>query len=149
MHEQPEAAPGPGVAAETPEIDLSKVALPTSNESDELLRIRHSCAHIMAMAMQRVHRGTQVTVGPWIEKGFYYDFDVSAAEKPFTDKVLKKVQKEMRRLIRKDLPFTCEEVSAGEARERIEGLGEPYKLEILDSILEKCGSLAAPAPSFC
>jgi threonyl-tRNA synthetase len=118
-------------------VDLTSVHLPTSDESDELLRIRHSCAHIMAMAMQRVHRGTQVTIGPWIEKGFYYDFDMSGAEKPFADKILKKVQKEMRRLIRKDLPFVCEDVTADEARRRIQDLGEPYKLEILDSILAK------------
>jgi hypothetical protein len=91
----------------------------------------------MAMAMQRVHKGTQVTIGPWIERGFYYDFDVSGAEQPFTDKVLKKVQKEMRRIIRKDLPFVCETVTAEEARQRIQELGEPYKLEILEGIVAK------------
>lgn len=91
----------------------------------------------MAMAMQRVHRGAQVTIGPWIDNGFYYDFDMSNAE-PFTEKVLKKVKKELRRIIRKDLPFVREELSPDEARARIEGLGEPYKLEILESILEKC-----------
>lgn len=100
------------------------------------MRIRHSCAHIMAMAMQRVHRGAQVTIGPWIENGFYYDFDMSQAE-PFTEKVLKKVKKEVRRIIRKDLPFVKEELTSDEARARIEELGEPYKLEILDSILER------------
>ena len=61
----------------------------------------------MAMAMQRVHRGAQVTIGPWIDNGFYYDFDMSNAE-PFTEKVLKKVKKELRRIIRKDLPFVRE-----------------------------------------
>lgn len=127
---------------------MSKIALPTSDESDELLRIRHSCAHIMAMAMQRVHRGAQVTIGPWIENGFYYDFDMSGAE-PFTEKVLKKVKKELRRIIRKDLPFIKEEVTPDEARARIEELGEPYKLEILDSILARCSpphlNLAGPS----
>jgi threonyl-tRNA synthetase len=91
----------------------------------------------MAMAMQRMHKGTQVTIGPWTDNGFYYDFDMSNAE-PFTEKVLKKVKKEMRRLMRKDLPFVREEVTADEARRRITELGEPYKLEILDSILAKC-----------
>jgi hypothetical protein len=119
-------------------IDLTAIPLPTSDQSDSLLRIRHSCAHIMAMAMQRVHRGTLVTIGPWIEQGFYYDFDVSAVEEQFTDKVLKKVQKEMRRIIRKNLPFVKEEVSADEARRRIASLGESYKLEILDRIVERC-----------
>ena len=116
--------------------DLSQVALPTSDESDQLLRIRHSCAHLMAMAMQRMHKGTQVTIGPWTENGFFYDFDMSNAE-PFTEKVLKKVRKEMRRLIRKNHPFVREEVSVDEARRRITDLGEPYKLEILDSIVKR------------
>lgn len=102
----------------------------------------------MAMAMQRVHRGAQVTIGPWIENGFYYDFDMSGAE-PFTEKVLKKVKKELRRIIRKDLPFIKEEVTPDEARARIEELGEPYKLEILESILARCSpphlNLAAPS----
>lgn len=120
--------------------DLSQVALPVSDESDQLLRIRHSCAHLMAMAMQRMHRGTQVTIGPWTDNGFYYDFDMSNAA-PFTEKVLKKVKKEMRRLMRKDLPFVKEEVTAEEARRRITELGEPYKLEILDSILERCSPI--------
>lgn len=132
------------VEEKAPKVDLAKVPLPTSDESDALLRVRHSCAHIMAMAMQRVHRGTQVTIGPWIERGFYYDFDVSGVEKPFTDKVMKKVQKEMRRLIRKDLPFVRECVSAAEARQRIEAQGETYKLEILEDILQKCVPAAAP-----
>jgi hypothetical protein len=119
--------------------DLSQVLLPTSDESDQLLRIRHSCAHLMAMAMQRVHKGTQVTIGPWTDNGFYYDFDMSNSE-PFTEKQLKKVKKEMRRLMRKNLPFMREEVTADEARRRITELGEPYKLEILDSILERYAS---------
>ena len=126
-------------------VDLASIPLPTSDQSDELLRIRHSCAHIMAMAVQRVHRGAQVTVGPAIERGFFYDFDMSRTEAPFTEKVMKKTQKEMRRLIRKNLPFSCEEVSEAEARRRIEAQDEPYKLQILDTIVEKC----APAGLGC
>jgi threonyl-tRNA synthetase len=121
------------------DVDLTKVALPTSDQSEELLRIRHSCAHLMAMAMQRVHKGVQVTIGPWTENGFYYDFDMSGAD-DFTEKELKKVRKEMRRLMRKNLPFVREEVTESEARRRITELGEPYKLEILDSIVERWAS---------
>jgi threonyl-tRNA synthetase len=131
MHPQPQ----PIAAAAAP------IPLPTSAESDALLRIRHSCAHILAMAMQRVHRGARVTIGPAIERGFYYDFDMAAADEgPFLEAKLGKVAKEMRRIIRKDLPFVREEVTAEEARERIEGTGEPYKLEILDSILQRCAA---------
>lgn len=61
----------------------------------------------MAMAVQRVYKGAQVTIGPWIERGFYYDFDL---KEPITDKDLKKIQKEMAKIIKMDLPFIREEV---------------------------------------
>lgn len=112
----------------------SLAELPTSDESDELLRIRHSCAHIMAMAVQRLHKGAQVTIGPWTERGFFYDFDMP---QPLTEKDLPKIRKEMQRIMRKNLPFIREEVSVDEARTRVQTAGEPYKLEILDSIVER------------
>ena len=143
--------------------------LPTSDESDELLRIRHSSAHVMAMAVQRLYPDVKVTIGPWIERGFYYDFDTSQATKltggnssttskkkkpsdstqdvgeesdtvggdevkSFSPKDLKKIMKEMRRIIKMDLGIEREEVTREEARRRIEEINEPYKLEILDSI---------------
>ena len=61
----------------------------------------------MAMAVQRVHPGAQCTIGPWIERGFYYDFDMPA---PIADKDLPKIRKEMLRIIKSDLPFVREEV---------------------------------------
>ena len=91
--------------------------LPTSDESEELLRIRHSCAHIMAMAVQRLHKGAQVTIGPWTERGFFYDFDMP---QPLTERDLPKIRKEMQRILKKNLPFVREEVSAAEARRRIQ-----------------------------
>ncbi len=108
--------------------------LPTSGESDEMLRLRHSCAHIMAMAVQKLFKGAQCTIGPWIDHGFYYDF---AMEEPLTKKSLPRIRKEMQKIIKKKLPFVREELSAEEARERIEAIGETYKLEILDSIVER------------
>ena len=69
------------------------------------------CAHIMAMAVQRTFKEALVTVGPWTERGFFYDFDV---KEPLTDKDLKKIRKEMQKIVRADLPFIREEV-----RERI------------------------------
>jgi len=71
------------------------VPLPTSDESEDLLKLRHSTAHIMAMAVQRVKKGAQVTIGPWIDRGFYYDFDI---EEQLSDKDLTKIKKEMRRI---------------------------------------------------
>eukprot|EP00884_Botryococcus_braunii_P000602 jgi/Botrbrau1/10542/Bobra.7_1s0020.1 len=124
------------VEAETAKQEAVKpvIELPTSDESEELLRIRHSCAHIMAMAVQKLHPGAQTTIGPWIERGFYYDFDT---KEPLSDEDLKGIKKEMQRIIKADLPFVREEVSSEEAERRIKEIGEPYKLEILQGILQK------------
>ncbi|KAH7533449.1 hypothetical protein FEM48_Zijuj04G0131700 [Ziziphus jujuba var. spinosa] len=112
--------------------DFRKVVLPTNDSSDKLLRIRHSCAHVMAMAVQKIFPDAKVTIGPWIENGFYYDFDMG----PLTDRDLKKIKKEMDRIIGRNLPLVREEVTRDEAQRRIMALNEPYKLEILDSIKE-------------
>ncbi|KAJ1699871.1 hypothetical protein LUZ63_008383 [Rhynchospora breviuscula] len=110
-----------------------RIVLPTNESSEKLLRIRHTCAHVMAMAVQKLFPGSKVTIGPWIDNGFYYDFDME----PLTDKDLKKIKKEMDRIINRNLPLTREEVSREEAQKRIEALNEPYKLEILQSIKEE------------
>ncbi|KAF8668590.1 hypothetical protein HU200_051764 [Digitaria exilis] len=123
-------------AAEAPTNDAEeqeRVVLPTNETSDRLLRIRHTCAHVMAMAVQKLFPNSKVTIGPWIDNGFYYDFDME----PLTDKDLKKIKKEMDRIIRQNLPLVREEVSREEAQKRIEALNEPYKLEILESIKEE------------
>lgn len=88
----------------------------------------------MAMAVQKLCKGAQCTIGPWIERGFYYDFDMPS---PLADKDLPKIRKEMQKIIKRKLPFVREEVSADEARRRIQDVGEPYKLEILDTIVER------------
>ncbi|KAM6548470.1 hypothetical protein CsatB_020146 [Cannabis sativa] len=109
------------------------LVLPTNESSEKLLRIRHTCAHVMAMAVQKLFPNAKVTIGPWIDNGFYYDFDME----PLTDKDLKKIKKEMDRIIARNLPLVREEVSRDEAHSRIKALNEPYKLEILDSIKEE------------
>ncbi|GAB2215080.1 hypothetical protein Droror1_Dr00019454 [Drosera rotundifolia] len=110
-----------------------RVVLPTNESSETLLRIRHTCAHVMAMAVQKLYPDAKVTIGPWIESGFFYDFDME----PLTDKDLKRIKKEMDRIIGRNLPLTREEVSREEAQKRILALNEPYKLEILESIKEE------------
>ncbi|CAN6545853.1 unnamed protein product [Malus baccata var. baccata] len=92
------------------------------------------CAHVMAMAVQKLFPDAKVTIGLWIENGFYYDFDME----PLTDKELKRIKKEMDRIIGRNLPPLIREgVSRDEALyKRITALNEPYKLEILDSIKE-------------
>mgnify|MGYP001820081279 CR=1 FL=1 len=109
------------------------IKLPRTSESESLKKIRHTTSHIMAMAVQKLFPKAQVTIGPWTENGFYYDFD---SPETFTEKDLKKIKKEMIKIINRNLPVVPEEVSREEAKSRIEGLGEPYKLEILDSIEE-------------
>ncbi len=111
-----------------------KIYLPRTSESETLKKIRHTASHIMAMAVQKLFPKAQVTIGPWIENGFYYDFD---NPEPFSDKDLKAIQKEMVKIINRKLPLVREEVSREEAQKRIEGIKEPYKLEILADIKQE------------
>ncbi len=109
------------------------VQLPRTSESERLKRIRHTASHVMAMAVQRLFPRAKVTLGPWIEDGFYYDFD---HPEPFTEADLKAIKKEMVKIIKKKLPVIREEVTREEALRRIQALNEPYKLEILAGIQE-------------
>ena len=108
-----------------------KMYLPRTSESESLKKIRHTASHVMAMAVQKLFPKAQVTIGPWIENGFYYDFD---NPEPFTEKDLKSIQKEMVKIINRKLPVIREEVSREEAEGRIKTINEPYKLEILEDI---------------
>ncbi|TBR60072.1 threonine--tRNA ligase [Westiellopsis prolifica IICB1] len=111
-----------------------KIYLPRTSESENLKKIRHTTSHVMAMAVQKLFPKAQVTIGPWIENGFYYDFDSPEA---FTDKDLKAIKKEMDKIINRKLPVVREEVSREEAERRIKAINEPYKLEILADIKEE------------
>ncbi len=116
----------------SPEVsEQQPIKLPRTSESDKLKRIRHTTSHVMAMAVQKLFPKAQVTIGPWTETGFYYDFDVP---EPFTEQDLKAIKKEMIKIIKKKYPLTREEVSAEEAKKRITELQEPYKLEILEGL---------------
>mmetsp|Transcript_18611 Transcript_18611/g.46182 ORF Transcript_18611/g.46182 Transcript_18611/m.46182 type:complete len:683 (-) Transcript_18611:57-2105(-) len=120
--------------------------LPTNENDRELLEIRHSSAHVMAMAVQKIFPEAQVTIGPWIDNGFYYDFyfpetiDPETGEtvesRKLTDQDLKTIKKQMDKIIQKDYPITREEVSREEAEKRIKELNEPFKLEILEGLEE-------------
>ncbi|MGC1395468.1 MAG: threonine--tRNA ligase [Coleofasciculaceae cyanobacterium] len=110
-----------------------KIYLPRTSESESLQKIRHTTSHVMAMAVQKLFPEAQVTIGPWIENGFYYDFDKS---EPFTEQDLKTIKKEMIKIINRKLPVIREEVSREEAESRIKKINEPYKLEILEDLQE-------------
>lgn len=115
---------------ETPE-QPEKIYLPRTSESETLKKIRHTASHVMAMAVQKLFPEAQVTIGPWIENGFYYDFD---KPEPFTEQDLKAIKKEMIKIINRKLPVIREEVSREEAEHRIKEINEPYKLEILEGL---------------
>lgn len=121
-------------AAQPEDESAQKIYLPRTSESETLKKIRHTTSHVMAMAVQKLFPKAQVTIGPWIENGFYYDFD---SPEPFTEKDLKAIKKEMTKIINRKLPVIREEVSREEAERRIKELGEPYKLEILADIKEE------------
>jgi threonyl-tRNA synthetase len=92
--------------------------------------IRHSAAHVMAKAVQKLFPETKVTIGPSIENGFYYDFD---RKTPFTEDDLAKIEAEMKTIIKANELFKRREVPRAEAREMFEKLGETYKVELIDS----------------
>ncbi|MBC6423337.1 MAG: threonine--tRNA ligase [Hormoscilla sp. SP5CHS1] len=114
--------------SELEEVQPVKIQLPRTSESESLKKIRHTTSHVMAMAVQKLFPKAQVTIGPWIENGFYYDFD---HPEPFTEKDLKAIKKEMIKIVNRKLPVIREEVSREEAQRRIAEINEPYKLEIL------------------
>jgi len=121
------------VTAIAPQDETPPIKLPRTSESDKLKRIRHTTSHVLAMAVQKLFPKAQVTIGPWTENGFYYDFD---SPDPFTEADLKAIKKEMIKIINQKLPVLREEVSRTEAETRIQAINEPYKLEILAGIQE-------------
>jgi len=100
--------------------------------------VRHSAAHIMAEAVKKLFPSAQVTIGPSIENGFYYDF---AFERPFTTEDLDAIQAEMEKLAAANQPFACRTVSKPEAEALFKGMGEAYKLEVLADIPAETVSL--------
>ncbi|MBA4503008.1 threonine--tRNA ligase [Marinobacterium marinum] len=110
------------------DVDL---AIITVRDDDGLEVIRHSCAHLMAMAVQELFPGAQVTIGPVINDGFYYDF---AYERAFTPEDLEKIEARMGQLVKENLPVSRSIMERAEAVKMFEGMGEKYKVEIIESI---------------
>ncbi len=107
------------------------LAIVTDKDSDGLDIIRHSTAHLLAYAVKDLYPEAQVTIGPVIDNGFYYDF---AYQRPFTPEDLEKIEKRMQELVKKDEPVTRRVVSRDEAVEYFKSIGERYKAEIIESI---------------
>jgi len=111
----------------------SLVKIFTAKDPEGLEVIRHDTAHIMAMAVQELYTDTQVTIGPVIENGFYYDF---ARKEPFTEDDLKKIEKRMSEIIDKDVKTRREVWNRDKAISHFKKIGEKYKAEIIESIPE-------------
>src|SRR6184192_4131044 len=123
------------------ELDLSrpleqggKLRVITSKQKEGLDLIRHDAAHVVASVVQRLFPGTQVTIGPHTEEGFYYDF---FRKEPFTPEDLETIEKAANEELRKDYPFVRKEVSREEALQLFEKLGEKFKVEIIEDIFSK------------
>jgi threonyl-tRNA synthetase len=109
----------------------ANLTIVTAKDADGLDIIRHSSAHLMAQAVKQLFPDVQVTIGPTVENGFYYDF---ASARPFTPEDLKAIDARMQELIKQDIPVERFTLSRDEAVEFFAKLGEQYKAEIIESI---------------
>src|SRR5712671_4301839 len=109
----------------------AKIEFLTREDPRSLELIRHDCAHVLAEAVQALWPGTQVTIGPVIENGFYYDF---YRNQPFTPEDFAEIEKKMREIIARDAPFTKEMWSRDETKRVFRDKGEAFKVELVDTI---------------
>ena len=109
----------------------AKVRIITRDDAEALELIRHDTAHVLAEAVQELHPGTQVTIGPVIENGFFYDF---FRNEPFTPEDFPAIEKKMREIIARDKPFSKRIVSREAAKEFFKSRGELFKVELVDAI---------------
>jgi threonyl-tRNA synthetase len=109
----------------------AQIRILTREDPEALALIRHDAAHVMAEAVQELYPGTQVTIGPVIDNGFYYDF---ARDEPFTPDDLPVIEAKMREIIARDSPFTCEVMDRAKAKKLFAKMGERFKLELIDAI---------------
>ncbi|HEY6258413.1 MAG TPA: TGS domain-containing protein, partial [Xanthobacteraceae bacterium] len=109
----------------------ARIEFLTRDDPRALELIRHDCAHVLAEAVQALWPGTQVTIGPVIENGFYYDF---FRNEPFTPEDFAAIEKKMREIIARDKPFTKEVLSREEAKRIFRDKNELFKVELVDAI---------------
>ena len=109
----------------------ARVRIITPKDKEGLEVIRHDAAHILAMAVQELYPGTQVTIGPVIDDGFYYDF---SRKEPFTEEDLKKIEKKMGEIVDRDEKTSREVWKRDDAIKHFLKIGEKYKAEIIESI---------------
>lgn len=113
--------------------DGDKLNLLTSKDAEGLHALRHTGSHIMAQAVKRLYPDVKLAIGPAIDTGFYYDFDV---ETPFQPEDLEKIEAEMKKIIKEKIELERFELPRAEARKLMEEKGEPYKVELIDDLPE-------------
>lgn len=109
---------------------------PRDPEDEQLHRVRHSLSHVLAQAVQQLRPGAKLGFGPPIADGFYYDFILP---EPISEEDFPEIEKRMKHIIKQNQPFEREELPADEALARIDAMGEPYKREYAEELLEKKG----------
>lgn len=129
-----------GIIVNGKKCDLSTTVTTTSeidfiaqDSVDGLDILRHSTAHLMAYAVKKLYKSVKITVGPSIENGFYYDFDV---EKPFSESDFEMIEKKMQEIVKKDERFFREEWTRNDALEYFKSINETYKVELINEIPE-------------
>ncbi len=110
----------------------STLAIITGRDPEALELLRHDAAHVMAQSVQELFPGTQVTIGPAIEDGYYYDF---ARDEPFTPDDLILIEKRMHEIVKRNLPIVREVLDRDEAKKVFADLGETYKVEIIEDVI--------------
>ena len=110
----------------------ASLAIVTARDEEALELLRHDAAHVMAQAVQELYPGTQVTIGPAIENGFYYDF---ARPEPFTPEDLGAIEQRMHEIVARDLPLEREVWDREDAKTLFAGIGEDFKVQIIENII--------------
>ncbi|MGB8144150.1 MAG: threonine--tRNA ligase [Chromatiaceae bacterium] len=110
----------------------ASLAIVTARDEEALELLRHDAAHVMAQAVQELYPGTQVTIGPAIENGFYYDF---ARAEPFTPEDLGAIEQRMHEIVARDLPLEREVWDREDAKTLFAGIGEDFKVQIIENII--------------
>ena len=113
-------------------VQDASLAIVTARDEEALELLRHDAAHVMAQAVQELYPGTQVTIGPAIENGFYYDF---ARAEPFTPEDLGAIEQRMHEIVARDLPLEREVWDREDAKTLFAGIGEDFKVQIIENII--------------
>lgn len=122
---------GKAVDLQTPLTKDCALEILTFDSPDGKWALRHTASHVLAQAVKNLYPQAKLAIGPAIENGFYYDFDI---DHPFTPEDLKKIEEEMKKIVKQALPMVREEVTRADALRLMEERGEPYKIELINDL---------------